>query len=128
MDHGKDFLSALLTGYTKREVNRLRAQLRPICAPALSPTGGATQTSPAALTEAGASHGFGIASLFHVEQDLWRGRADGARRRFIYQHNLAGDRSEKGFGAIGRRKQVTVPRQTGDCPSAHPLKACKATE
>ena len=104
MDHGKDFLSALLTGYTKREVNRLRAQLRPICAPALSPTGGATQTSPAALTEAGASHGFGIASLFHVEQDLWRGRADGARRRFIYQHNLAGDRSVKRVAAIGRRE------------------------
>jgi transposase InsO family protein len=29
MDHGKDFLSSLLTGYTKREVNRLRAQHGP---------------------------------------------------------------------------------------------------
>jgi len=29
MDHGNDFLSALLTGYTKREVNRLRAQHGP---------------------------------------------------------------------------------------------------
>ncbi|MFH1107890.1 MAG: hypothetical protein V1790_01640 [Planctomycetota bacterium] len=39
--------------------------------------------------------------MFHVEHDLWGGRAEAARRGYIHQDNLAGDRWEDGRGAIG---------------------------